>query len=162
MTPKEWREAYQDFIGGDDVVYLSEHRGSWSNAFEFEDITNDAAIDFVLFPISITRSAARDAAFQNQYALNIAVHHIVKIKPFYPSPRALYDLRRSKYGGLVIDDDYPDGTAKALALDLHNLTGAKMYAMGLENRTAGFSAATDNLPPNGVQIAQFIRNVMTV
>ncbi len=62
--------------------------------------------------------------------------------------------------GIVIDDDYPDGTAKALAFDLHRLTGAKMHVLGLEDRTAGFAPQFDNLPPNKEKIKKYVLDLV--
>lgn len=161
MTPNEWKSAYDEFMAGDDVVYLSEHRVAWDNEYELPDYrpTNP---DIVLFPISITRFAATVASTElfAEDGLQIAIHHISQIKPFTPSGDALYDLQKAKYGGIVIDDDYHDGTAKPLAFDLHNLTGAHMNVMGLDNRTAGFSPQTDNLPPDKDKIKAKIRDTI--
>lgn len=164
MTPNEWKSAYDEFMAGDDVVYLSEHRAAWGNDKELPPLTfGIQKPEVVLFPISITRFAAVDAAYE-LYIENTTiaeVQHITQLKPFSPNRDMLIGLK-STMCGIVIDDDHPDGTAKALALDLHNLTGAKMHVLGLENRTAGFSPQTDNLPPSKEKIKDFIRSLITV
>ena len=160
MTPNEWKSAYDEFMSGDDVVFLSEHRGAWGNDKDLKPKTQDEYPDIVLFPISITRFAVREAT--DEIFWRTVIHDIYRIKSFSPSEKAIEDLKLSRFGGIVIDDDYPDGTAKALALDLHNLTGAKMHVLGLEDRTAGFSTQTDNLPPNTEKIKSFIRSIITV
>ena len=59
---------------------------------------------------------------------------------------------------MVIDDDYEDGVARAIAhkLMLHPnvATRPPVYTLGLENRSAGFSKETDNLPPTAEKIVQ--------
>lgn len=170
MTPNEWKSAYEEFMAGDDVVYLSEHRAAWGNNEELPPIRPRQCAsylnkmvdpDIVLFPISITRFAAVAAAQALQEEeIDVAVHHISQIKPYGPLEESLADLSYSVHGGIVLDDDYPDGTAKALAFDLAQLTGAKMRVLGLDNRTAGFSAATDNLPPDVAKIKAFIRHIV--
>ena len=172
MTPGEWRSAYEEFMAGDDVVYLSEHRKAYDQSDETPPwridrlgfATEGSPVpDVVIFPISITRFAAVEAAkelFNETNPIIASVHHIFQLKPFKPSQEALNDLKVAYYGGIVIDDDYPDGTAKALALDLHNLTGARMYVLGLEDRTAGFSPQTDNLPPDKIRIKQFVQGII--
>ena len=160
MTPNEWKVAYDEFMSGDDVVYLSEHRASWGNEHELPDYQPEKP-DIVLFPISITRFAATLSSTElHTEGIRVAIHHISQIKPFTPSSDALNDLAFAKYGGIVLDDDYPDGTAKALAFDLYHLTGVQMNVMGLDNRTAGFSAATDNLPPGKDEIKAMIRSIV--
>ena len=159
MTPGEWRAAYDEFMAGDDVVFLSEHRGAYDNTEELFPVRPERP-EIVLFPISITRFAAARAAEElASESSRVAVHHIYQLKPFEPCASSIADLRASVYGGIVLDDDYPDGVAKALAHDLAAATGRPMRVMGLANRTAGFAARVDNLPPTKEQIKQYIREV---
>lgn len=161
MTPGEWRAAYEEFMRGDDVVYLSEHRKAYDQSEEFSQWAGGSHPDVVLFPISITRFAAQVAALElSADGIAAVVHHIVKLKPFAPSASSLSDLLLARCGGIVLDDDYPDGAAKALAHDLHELTGARMRVMGLANRTAGFAERFDNLPPDKEAIKRFVRNII--
>lgn len=160
MTPGEWKGAYDDFIRGDDPVYLSEHRKAYDNEGELPTISMTVP-DVVLFPISVTRFAALDAAsVLNASGVKVAVHHIFRLKPFQPSEGALDDLWRSRFGGIILDDDFPSGVASAIAQDLHVRTGAQVRTMGLEDRTAGFSVQTDNLPPDAGKIEGFIRDLI--
>jgi len=171
MTPYEWQRAYEDFMSGDDVVYLSEHRKAWDNTKETTLRSFlDGPVDIILFPISITHFAAFEAAKELcedrpfhasvKEAITVGVRPISQIKPLTMSKYALAELISARYGGIVLDDDYPNGTAKAIAQDLHNMTGARMYTMGLEERTAGFAAEVDNLPPNKDQIKNFIKEIV--
>ena len=92
MTPGEYRAAYDEFMNQDDVVYLSEHRGSWDNTQELPDIIKPKS-DIVLFPISITRFAAVQAAMElESRGLRVSVCHIFRIKPLEISEEALYCL----------------------------------------------------------------------
>lgn len=153
MTPDEWRIAYDDFVGGSDVVYLSEHRGAWSNKLETPYISDERA-DVVLFPISITRFPAFQAAKElRKNGLRVAVYPISQIKPLGLPASAYNDLRWSLRGGLVLDDDYPDGLAKCVAHDLSRATKSPVDVIGLENRSAGFYK--DNLPPTKEQIIKW-------
>jgi hypothetical protein len=77
-----------------------------------------------------------------------------------PSNLSLKDLTNSKFGGIVLDDDYVDGIAKSLSFDLMKQTNAKMSVLGLEDKTAGFYAKVDNLPPNKEKIIAEIRRMM--
>ncbi len=170
MTPGEWKAAYDEFMAGDDVVLLSEHRTAWGNSEKMLPIRPHLGIsarrvssDVVLFPISITRFAAVIAAQELiEEGIDVAVHHIAQIKPYVPSEEALFDLSDSVHGGVVLDDDYPDGIAKAIAFDLNLATDRPMHVMGLENRTAGFSPQTDNLPPSKDRIKAFVKSIITV
>lgn len=160
MTPSEYRAAYAEFMANDDVYYISEHRGSYTNDQELPDIL-ESAPDIVLFPISITRFASIEAAKAlAKLGYKVSVSHVFRIKPFSLSPEALDNLKSARFGGCVLDDDYPDGIAKALAYDLSMATGAKMYALGLDDRTAGFAKAVDNLPPDSQKIVNYALNKM--
>ena len=144
----------------DEVYYVSEHRGAYNNTEELPDINYDEP-DVVLFPISITRFAAMEAARElKKEGIKVAVHHIVQIKPFLPTVPSLKQLTNSKFGGIVLDDDYVDGIAKSLSFDLMKQTNAKMSVLGLEDKTAGFYAKVDNLPPNKEKIIAEIRRMM--
>lgn len=162
MTPLEYRAAYKEFMDGDDVVYLSEHRKAYDNEHELPALRPKCP-EVVLFPISVTRFAAVQAARQLaelDSSRQIAVHHIATLKPFTPTLEMLLDLRTAG-AGIVLDDDYPDGVAKCIAHDLIQASGVPDVAvMGLENRTAGFSAQVDNLPPTPEQILQFIESMI--
>ena len=159
MSPLEYEKCYDDFMDGDDVYYVSEHRGSYGNSEELENIAFSKP-DICLFPISITRFAAMDAAeILTKKGYKIAVHHIETIKPF----RVDSEMKRSLEAagtGLVLDDDYCDGVAKAIAFDLLKETGSVMEVLGLENKTAGFSEKVDNLPPDKLDIEKKVIDIL--
>lgn len=158
MTPGEYQITYKEFMASDEVFYVSEHRGAYANTEELDDIIYESP-DYVLCPISITRFAAVEASRKLlAEGIKVAVHHIFRIKPFEPNETMLKSLKNSRCGGCVLDDDYPDGIAKAIGFDLAALTQARMSALGLPNRTAGFAAKVDNLPPDADTIAEFVRS----
>jgi pyruvate dehydrogenase E1 component beta subunit len=161
MTPKEYEDVYSKFMQDNDVYYVSEHRGAYGNTKELPDIVVREP-HVTLFPVSITRFAAMEAAEELlQEGIRVAVHHVVEIKPFKPNILALDSLSESKYGGIVLDDDYTNGIAKSLAFDLSSVTGARMQVMGLEDKTAGFYKQVDNLPPNKENIIERIKSTLS-
>jgi len=162
MTPEEYRVTYREFMAGDDVFYVSEHRGAYTNADELSDIVHEQP-DYVLCPLSITRFAAVKAS-QELLAegIKVAVHHIFRVKPFASGEAMLRSLGRCAVGGCVLDDDYPDGIAKSLAHDLAELSKTPMAALGLQKRSAGFAASVDNLPPDAATIASFVRRKLGI
>lgn len=157
MTPGEYIKTYDDFMSGDDVFYVSEHRGAFGQKEELPNIEFEKP-DYTLFPISITRIAAQDAANQlySEFGIKVAVHHIFKLKPFEPTQNSISGLSDSKFGGCVIDDDYVDGVAKNLAYDLSIKASISVDVLGLEDRSAGFGRGLDNLPPSKESIIKFI------
>lgn len=136
MNSDEWVTAYQKFMDGDDVVYLSEHRGSWGMECHSGFIPGSGP---VLFPISITRLAAIEVAKEHGFPC----YPLWKLKPLVVLDEAINALIKSGRG-LVIDDSHTP-FAKAIAHSLSMRTGARVEVMGLEDRTAGFYK--DNLPP---------------
>jgi pyruvate/2-oxoglutarate/acetoin dehydrogenase E1 component len=160
MTPKEYKQTYEYFMNNDEVIYVSEHRGSYDNTKELNDIIYDKS-DLVIFAISITRFEALKAQeiLKNEN-INISVVNMFWIKPYKITEKHIKTLKNSKFGGLVIDDDYEDGIAKSIANDLNNISGKSIKTLGLKNKSAGFHPDVDNLPPNAEQIYKLIKKII--
>ena len=152
MTPKEYLTAYNDFMKNDEVMYVSEHRGSYTNTKELDDYL-DGDLDLILFPISITRFEAQKAKIElEKDGYKIGIANILWIKPFSIKKDWEKAVIKSKFGGIVLDDDYTDGVASNLAYQLIKKTKKNFEVMGLKDRSAGFSKTTDNLPPSCKEI----------
>ena len=152
MTPKEYLTAYNDFMKNDEVMYVSEHRGSYTNTKELDDFL-DGDLDLILFPISITRFEALKAKVElEKEGYKIGIANILWIKPFLIKKDWEQAVLKSKFGGIVLDDDYTDGVASNLAFQLIKKTKKNFEVMGLKDRSAGFSKTTDNLPPSCKEI----------
>ena len=152
MTPKEYLIAYNDFMKNDEVMYVSEHRGSYTNTKELDDYL-DGDLDLILFPISITRFEAQKAKIElEKEGYKIGIANILWIKPFSIRKDWEQAVIKSKFGGIVLDDDYTDGVASNLAYQLIKKTKKNFEVMGLKDRSAGFSKTTDNLPPSCKEI----------
>ena len=160
MTSKEYEEVYEEFMKNDDVVYVSEHRGSYSNTEEFEDTLHSKS-DIVLFPISITRFEAEKAKKKlEEGGFKVSIIHQKWIKPFVFKEEWKNCLINSTNGGIVLDDDYEDGVSKCIAQEMMLNTGKKVYTLGLKNRTAGFHKKVDNLPPSASEISNFVLGII--
>ena len=70
-------------------------------------------------------------------------------------------IKTSKFGGIVLDDDYVYGVRNNLAYDMMKKTGKKFEVIGLKNKSTGFSKTTDNLPPNYLEIIQKVKEIIT-
>lgn len=161
MTPKEYKLSYDLFMKEDEVYYISEHRRSYDNKDEFNNILHDKA-DFTIFPISVTRFDAHEARKileSEGYKINII--HQLFIKPFKFKNEWLNALNNSKYGGLVLDDDYEEGVASSLAHQLMIRTEKKVLTLGLKPRSAGFHTDVDNLSPTSEEIYKKIKDIIT-
>jgi acetoin:2,6-dichlorophenolindophenol oxidoreductase subunit beta len=158
MTPNEYKQCYKEFMKDDDVYYISEHRGSYDNKQELQNCYVENA-DFTLFPISITRFEAEKAKYElEKLGIKINIIHQFKLKPYIITEEAEKCLKTSKYGGIVLDDDYENGIAKCISADLMLKTSKPVFVVGLEDKSAGFTADYDNLPPGKDKIISFIKN----
>ena len=82
------------------------------------------------------------------------------IKPFKINKDWEQAIIKSKFGGIVLDDDYTDGVGTNLAYEIMKKTGKKIETMGLKDRSAGFSKTTDNLPPNCTEIVEKVKTII--
>ena len=159
MTPQEYQLAYDSYMLDDTPYYISEHRKSYDNTEELNDVINNEA-DFTIFPISITRLEMKklvELAKEENITLNIV--HQLWIKPFHIPFSWKYALNNSKYGGLVTDDDFVEGTASSIANELSLASNKKVYTLGLEERTAGFHPSVDSLPPSAEKIMKKLKQI---
>ena len=160
MTPKEYLLAYDYFMKNEDVLYVSEHRGSYDNKEELPDFISDN-LDLILFPISITRFEAKKAKIElEKQGFKIGIANVLWIKPFKINKDWEKAIINSKFGGIVLDDDYTDGVGSNLAYEIMKKTGKKIETMGLKDRSAGFSKTTDNLPPNCSEIVAKVKTII--
>lgn len=89
--------------------------------------------------------------------------NIVHIKELKPFNATLYQstLNNSRFG-IVVDSDYTTcGASEHIAHKLMHITNKPVYALGLDERTAGFSAAVDNLTPSVDKIANRIKGIIS-
>ncbi len=161
MTPGEYKKMYNNFMNTDDVIYASEHRGSFNNDKELKDKL-DKKNHLTIFAISITRfEAEKVRIYFKKFKININIVHIFQIKPLILKKQWIISLKNSKYGGLVLDDDYEDGVAKNIAHDLNIKSKVRVTTMGLKNKSAGFSKQSDNLPPSSDEIINKIKKIIS-
>ena len=158
MTPKEYQYAYDCYMNDNDPYYISEHRKSYDNEDELRTFIDDKEVDFTIFPLSITRLEMIklvELAGAENITLNII--HQLWIRPFNVNPLWAQALNRSKYGGLVTDDDYVEGVASSMANELSLVSTKRVHTLGLDPRTAGFYASVDNLPPSAEKILEKLK-----
>ena len=161
MTPKEYISVYSQFMKDDDVYYISEHRKSYDNSSELKDSLVYKKFDVIIFAISITRFESLKAKKNlEKKGIKVGIVNIVWLKPFTIKKKWLESLKKSKFGGIVIDDDYVNGVSKSIANDLNLKSKKQVHTMGLKDRTAGFHKTVDNLPPNAEEICKQIEKIM--
>lgn len=160
MTPLEYQSVWDYFMTHDDPIYVSEHRKSFAIDYEMPDIVHEKA-DVTIFPISITRLSAIEAAkILEKEGIICNVVHLLRLKPFIVNEKIVDFLSNSKFG-LVLDGDFENGVAKNLAYEIMHRTGKKVFALGLEDKTAGFAPHLDNVPPTPEKICDHVKNILT-
>ena len=117
--------------------------------------------DIVLFPISITRFAAEEARKALLDAgIKASIIHQLWIKPFIFKEEWKNALNNSKFGGIILDDDYIDGVGRCIAHEMMIQSNKKVFAMGLKDRSAGFHKSVDNLPPTAEEIVSKVLDLV--
>ena len=160
MTPKEYTKVYNQYMREDDVYYVSEHRGSFGNVLEFKNDIKGKK-DIIIFAISITRFEAEKAKkILDNEGYKIGIVHLLWIKPFKLSNQIINAVKHSKYGGIILDDDYVDGIANTLANKINLKTKREIRTMGLKDITAGAHKKLDNLPPNSKEIIKKLKKII--
>lgn len=161
MTPLEYHLVWNRFMRDDDPYYVSEHRRSFSITHEMDDMLCPHP-DIVLFPISSTRLNAIDAEVRMaREGIRCSIIHVLWLKPFVVSEKIGEQLRNAKYGGLVIDGDYENSTAKCIAYDMMRKTGKPVDVLCLGERAAGFAPQCDNIPPTPEKIYQKVKEIIS-
>ena len=118
-------------------------------------------INIIIFAISITRfESIKAKKILEKKGITAGIVNIVWLKPFKIKKRWLEALKKSRFGGIVIDDDYVNGVSKSVANDLNLKTRKQMHTMGLNDRTAGFHKKSDNLPPDAEKICKQVEKII--
>ena len=157
MTPGEWQDAWKWFMSHDDPLYVSEHRRSFPIDYEMDPVLNPrAAITFLAI------SAARLNALEALKLLRADgiigdLIPLVWLKPFSITTGMLHSLQKTGLG-LVLDSDFEiAGPSRSIAYELMLSSGVPVYALGLEDRTAGFAPDLDNPTPPVEKIVRQVK-----
>ena len=112
MTPLEYTYAYDQFMSEDEVYYISEHRRSYENTEELNDVILEDS-DVVLFPISITRFDAEQARkMLLDRGIKASIIHQLWIKPFIFEDDETYIAVNYDWSNLEERIDYVLGNYK--------------------------------------------------
>ena len=160
MTPLEYEAVWKTFMQGDDPIYVSEHRRSFSLEKDLPDQ--------VIGSPHITIAAISAARLNSLQAMELLckdgirwdLFHVLWLKPFSPASELINSLRHTRLG-IVIDSDFEiAGASRSLAYELGHLTGARVHAMGIEDRVCGVAPHVENITPSPERIAERIRAIL--
>ncbi len=158
MTPKEYGVVWDVFMYNDDPIFVSEHRRSYQETEEMQDIiVHDANI--TIYAIGAARfNAVESVRILNEENIKCNLIHIVKLKPF--------DLNRSALPlcselGLVVDSDYEIcGASQMIAYELMQATGSKVVALGRRDKSVGVGQHLENATPTTERIVDKVRDMV--
>jgi pyruvate/2-oxoglutarate/acetoin dehydrogenase E1 component len=160
MSPLEYKEVYDYYMNNEDPVYISEHRKSYDNKSEFINKIDENP-DIVFFPFSITRFETELAREDlNKLGIKSSIFHQLWINPLKIDDSQIENLKQSKYGGIVLDDDYPNGIAKQIAYELMLKSGKPVHVLCIDEKVAGPQHHNDNLPPSKEKIINFVKKLL--
>ena len=157
MSPSEYISVWAYFMSNDDPVYVSEHRRSFASSLEMENIVDPEA-EFTIFAISASRLNAIEAEKKlREQNIRCNLFHILWLKPFQPTEEMTQCLTKTKVG-LVLDSDYEiTGASRSLAYELMHKTGARVHALGLEDRVCGVAPHLENITPSPEKIVSAVK-----
>jgi pyruvate dehydrogenase E1 component beta subunit len=156
MSPSEYHQVYNSFLSDDCPYYVSEHRKSYDNSKNLVDIVYDES-DVTLVCFSVTRFEAIEASKKLlEMGIKCSVLNQLWIKPFIQSDILVSTLKNTKKLVVVLDDDYISGISESIAYKISKYSKTDVECLGLDDKTAGFSLETDNLPPDCNKIIEFI------
>ncbi len=158
MTPMEYRQIWTHFMQNDDVYFVSEHRMSYEQSNEFENIycEND---DVAIYAIGAARFSAVEAVEKlKEDGIKCNLVHVHWLKPFY-----VRDSLWNAKVGLVVDSDYENcGLAESIAYQLMLKTGKKVYALGRPDASTGIGQHLINATPTAQKIVNTVKGILNV
>lgn len=162
MTPLEYEAVWADFMANDDPMIVSEHRASYSNTQEMNDVIEEKA-DITLYAISSTRfEVSKAAEILRADGLKCNIIHIVWLKPFMLTNRLIEPLMRTKRG-LVIDPGHEiAGASRSIAYELNQATGQNVRALGLYDHTKCLCPPFQNKAPDANRISEAVRDMFNL
>lgn len=155
ITPKEWTHTWRWFLRHDVPVYCSEHRRSFSNANEFNDIDTDTGVTIIA--IGAARFEADIAIRKLRKKVGtIGLIHAYELKPLRFTRPQIMQIKASQHC-LVVDSDYEIcGISEHIAYQIKKRYGTDCTVLGIADKTAGFSARHDQVTPSAQQIGRAV------
>jgi len=152
MTPNEWDEIWKWYLDNDDPIYVSEHRRSFSIDHEMSNAINPNSKITILAISSGRLNALEAIKLLEADGIECDLFHQLWLKPFKVKDEVIESLTKTKLG-LVVDSDFSIcGPSRSFAYELMHKSPAKIYALGLEDRTCGVAPEKENCAPSAKRI----------
>lgn len=160
ITPKEYQETWDYFMNDDKPTMCSEHRDTFSNTQEIEDVLISNA-EITVCAISVTRLEAQKAV-EKLMSENIKCNfmNIFQLKPFNIT-QEIVDIIKSSKHILVVDSGHEiSGAAQAIAYEIGKRTDKFVHVLGVEDKTKCLCEPYQNRYPDSYKIIDKINNIM--
>jgi acetoin:2,6-dichlorophenolindophenol oxidoreductase subunit beta len=160
ITPKEYEETWDYFMQNDKPMMCSEHRDTFQNSEEMDDIlVQDAHI--TICAISATRLETKKAIEKlSQQNIKCNFVNIFKLKPFTLPENVIETLKSSKHI-LVVDSSYEiAGAAQAIAYEIGKEINQFVHILGVKDFTKCLVEPYQNRYPNSEQIVEEVHKII--
>lgn len=162
MTPNEYQWCWDEFMAGNDPVYCSETRRSFGISEEMPDDLSHETPDATIIGISAGRLGLVEAKKKLEAeGMKVNIAGLVSLKPLVISDALAVSLKNSKRAYIVDSDFEYCGAGQSIAYNICLRTGVLPLALGLHDKSAGFSDSADNLTPNADDIMHIVRGLWT-
>ncbi len=161
MTPKEYEKIWDHYMTHDDPLLVSEHRTSYLNTEEMENVFEKNA-DITLYGISAARfNILKAVEILRKENIKCNVVHVFWLKPMIIDDQMIEPLMSSGCG-LVIDSSYEiAGAQQVLAYELMYRTGKPVKALGMFDRTSGVAPHLENGTPTPERIVETVKKILS-
>ncbi|GAI85481.1 unnamed protein product, partial [marine sediment metagenome] len=158
--PEEYKKIWKVFMENDDPMFVSEHRRSFDQEEEMENIIVSDA-DITIYSISAARFNIIEAVqLLEKEGIRCNIVNILWLKPLDLSEPMIHPLKQSKLG-LVVDSGFEmAGASQSIAYELMNKTGFPVKALGAEDRPVGSAERYKNTTPKPEKIAETIKELV--
>jgi len=162
MTKNEWNFAL-DFHFRDykRPTVLGEHRLAFPFVGELENSYGKRGRVTILAIGSARLSAAKSFLMLKKEGVEVDLFHLFKLQPLVWPEGLLESISRTEKC-LIVDSDYADwGPSENLGFKLSQVANCRIHVLGLQRKSAGFSAITDNVAPSPQQIVDAVKQSLT-
>ena len=160
MTPKEYEEIWAVFMRNEDPMFVSEHRRSFNQTEEMEDIIVPNA-DITIYGVSVARFNIIEAVeILKKEGINCNVINLLWLKPLKINEDSLNALKETKIG-LVVDSGFEiAGASQSIAYELMKRSKIYVEALGARDISVGAAKEYENTTPKTEEIVRKIRELV--
>jgi pyruvate dehydrogenase E1 component beta subunit len=160
MTPSEYKEIWQDFMEHDSPMFVSEHRHSFNQIENINDIIfPDAQI--TIYGIGYARfNILKAIEILNRDGIKCNFINLVWLKPLKLNEEKVNPLFKTRRG-LIVDSGFEiAGASQSIAYELMKKTKIYVEALGAEDKPVGVSEKYENGTPSVEKIINKVKELL--